>query len=367
MGGIFVLFRWRMKLIVQVCLVWSCVIVLCCGQAYVYEANPSVEAYMGTVFPIYVVPMEFGTPPQQLNILLDGGLDLFLLFTTNCTQYGCGLQTFDPESSSSLVYTSYSLNYTYAAGNLNVIGQIASDNGTFGNEQDQKQLVGLVNNLTQPGYYPPSNPILSGVLGFAYPSEQYGAMSIVMNFCETQGWANLMSLWLPMNIYDTGAVTFNQPSEDFYTGSLNYVPLLPSTWADKDFPFFWSNIISDIKINGVSNGYCKRRTCNFFVDLAGRPMDLANAIPKINVSPDCSNIDQLDTYTFTIGGMDYTLNPEDYVVQYLNDNDQIQCESGITGGAKIPYPFTLGYTWIRNFYTVLDFDNQRLGFAPSKK
>jgi hypothetical protein len=65
--------------------------------------------------------------------------------------------------------------------------------------------------------------------------------------------------------------------------------------------------------------------------------------------------------------VDYSLTPDDYVIQYVNDNSQIVCESGIFGGAKIPYPFTLGYTWIRNFYTVLDFDNQQIGFAPAVK
>mmetsp|Transcript_26464 Transcript_26464/g.37136 ORF Transcript_26464/g.37136 Transcript_26464/m.37136 type:complete len:190 (-) Transcript_26464:7-576(-) len=176
----------------------------------------------------------------------------------------------------------------------------------------------------------------------------------------------LYAIWLPMSIYENGYLNVGAVEPAFYEGEINYVPLLPSTWASHDYPFFWTNKISSVKENGVSNGYCESRDgCDFFVDLAGLPMDVAGAIPAVNVSTDCSNINTLPTYSFEIGGVEYELTPEQYVISFEGPDGLTQCESGINGGSRIYYPFTLGYTFIRNYYTVLDYENQQFGFAKA--
>jgi len=350
-----------LKLFVCLIVVLNCFVL---GNYVSVEMFSNIQSYQGSQWPGFLISVDFGTPSQRVNLIVDGGLDLMYLFTPNCTEQGCGLSYFYPDDSSTLTYENIPFNYTYAAGNLIVDGEIVVDDGNVEGYPDKSQAFALVNNLSQPRYYPPSDPIISGVFGFAYPSSTYGQLSLLTNFAEQNNLNRIASMWLSKDIYENGWMTVGDINPLFYNGTMNYIPLLDSSWANKDYPFFWSNIITDIKVNGVSNGYCQRKTCNFFLDLAARPMDLANAIPSIDINSDCSNIDSLDTYTFTIGGIDYTLTPEDYIIQAVDGNSTI-CESGIFGGSKIPYPFTLGYTWIKNFYTVFDFDNMQIGFAPA--
>ena len=77
------------------------------------------------------------------------------------------------------------------------------------------------------------------------------------------------------------------------------------------------------------------------------------------------NLASLPTYSFEIGDTVYSLTPEQYVIQFTNEDGEVQCESGINSGSRIYYPFTLGYTFIRNYYTVLDYENQQFGFAKA--
>ena len=345
----------------------SCFVLIFVGLSCSASVPIDMTAWLndlGGIWPGYTVHMEIGTPSQGVEMLVDGGLDLLFVFTPNCTERGCGLAYYYPEDSTTLTLTSETLNYTYAAGNLNVVGNIGTDFAIFGGLLDDNQPLGLINELSQPKYYPPSADYLSGVFGFAYPSPSLGELSIVQNIIQQNPSVPYkMSIWLPKNIYDSGILTLGDENSNLYTGDLNYIPLQSSSWAKKDYPFFWSNVIDDIKVNGVSNGYCSRKTCNFFIDLAARPMDLANSISPIHVNSDCSNMNQLDKYTLVIGGIDYDLTPQDYVIQY-QDGNSTKCESGIFT-SKIPYPFTLGYTWIRNYFTVFDFENQQIGFASS--
>jgi cathepsin D len=329
--------------------------------------QPRPHAFMGDTWSTYTVDVSFGSPPQVLSVVLDGGLDLLYFFTPNCTQRGCGLRPFVPSKSSTLMLNGTMIDYTYAAGNLHVVGEVARDNGVVGTLKDSQQSFGLINELTQPRYFPDSLDV-SGVLGFAFPSAVWSGLSVISGL-ESNNVSSLVGLWLPTSIYGTGVLSVGAIDTSLYTGVLNYVPLLSSVWARKDYPFFWSNVVDDLLVNGVSNGYCQAHTCNFFVDLAARPMDLGSAIAEIKVDPDCGNLSDLDTYTLIIQGVKYILTPEDYVFKVKNRSNKLICQSGIYGGSKIPFPipFTLGYTWIQNFYTVLDYDNQQFAFAHSIK
>ena len=329
-------------------------------------AFPTQTTYLGATWSYYSIVAYMGNPPQESSLVLDGGLDIFYLFSPECVQPGCGETTFNSSASSSFQSTGQSLNYTYAAGNLNAVGIIGSDDASIAGLNVPNQNFGLVNIFSQPNYFPTGSEA-TGVFGYAFPSPDYGQLSYVANIYATNPdiGSELLALWLPSNIYDMGRLHIGAPDSSYYTGPINYIPLLPSNFASKDYPFFWSNVITDIEVNGVSNGYCKRRTCNFFVDTAGRPMDLANAIPAIPINANCSNLNELPTYSFIINNVNYTLPPEKYIIRVIGKDGTVTCESGINGGSVIPYPFTLGYTWIQNFYTVFDFANKRFGFAPA--
>jgi len=80
----------------------------------------------------------------------------------------------------------------------------------------------------------------------------------------------------------------------------------------------------------------------------------------------CKGIEELPDITFTLGGIDYTLTWEDYVVQ-VEDEGITECINGIMGSTFPPTfnYFILGDVFMRKYYTYFDGNNNRVGFAVS--
>ncbi|VDO60898.1 unnamed protein product [Haemonchus placei] len=80
---------------------------------------------------------------------------------------------------------------------------------------------------------------------------------------------------------------------------------------------------------------------------------------------ECNSTSSLPALTFTLGSRDFILQGSDYVVQ-MNQT----CVLGFLG-LEIPPPigpiWILGDVFLRNFYTVFDHGNKRVGFAQSTK
>jgi len=147
-----------------------------------------------------------------------------------------------------------------------------------------------------------------------------------------------------------------------YTGELAYVPLSSET--------YW-----EIKLDGFSIGSTSSTTLRAVLDtgtslLAGPTADVEKIVKAIGARPltkgeytvDCSTVNSLPDLEVVIGGKTYAIQAKDYVI---NDENQV-CLFGMTG-IDIPPPngplWILGDIFIRQYYTVFDFGQQRLGFA----
>ena len=89
-------------------------------------------------------------------------------------------------------------------------------------------------------------------------------------------------------------------------------------------------------------------------------------LQKSEYTVPCKDVAKLPNIDVTIGGRVFELTPDDYVIK----DENVICLFGMTG-IDIPAPrgplWIMGDIFIRKFYTVFDYGNQRLGFAPAKK
>merc|ERR1711915_727732 len=101
--------------------------------------------------------------------------------------------------------------------------------------------------------------------------------------------------------------------------------------------------------------------------LAGPPKAVEALTSEIGeVAADCSNVKSLPTMTFTMGGTDFDLSPDFYVLRAQDGSGNEQCMLGIQGinvGAPL---WILGDPFLRQYYTVWDAEQKRVGFAMAK-
>ena len=95
---------------------------------------------------------------------------------------------------------------------------------------------------------------------------------------------------------------------------------------------------------------------------------MANITALFPSTIDCTNLNQYPDLTFTIGGDEYVLTPEFYILK-LTVLGQTQCTLGIQGMEFPPHlagSVILGDSFIKAYYTHFDIGNNRVGFAKSK-
>ncbi|KAL0608927.1 Cathepsin E [Plecturocebus cupreus] len=317
----------------------------------------------------YFGTISIGSPPQNFTVIFDTGSSNLWVPSVYCTSPACkGHTRFQPSLSSTYNQPGQSFSIQYGTGSLSgIIGadQVSVEGLTVVGQQ-------FGESVTEPGQTF-VDAEFDGILGLGYPSLAVGGVTPVFDNMLAQNLVDLPMFSVYMSSNPEGGagseLIFGGYDHSHFSGSLNWVPVTKQA--------YWQIALDNIQVGGTVM-FCSEG-CQAIVDtgtsLITGPSDkikqLQNAIGAAPVdgeyAVECANLNVMPDVTFTINGVPYTLSPTAYTLLDFVDGMQF-CSSGFQGLDIHPPAgplWILGDVFIRQFYSVFDRGNNRVGLAPA--
>ena len=309
----------------------------------------------------HLVEISLGTPPQRVEMLLDTGSNTVWVPSTYCVSVGCKHHTkFNHSASATFRAEEVEFEVDYRSGII--VGELAYDSVHVGSLTLQELPLGLV--FKEIGDAFGALPF-SGILGLGFGTPDYPSL---FDRIVTSGKLkeNLAGIYLSPSPDQRGELTFGEVKVNRVDGPVVYANLIGST--------FWDIEIDEFLIDDRATSLCdslrsRRGKCVAAIDtgtvlLAGPSSFISELKTRIPVSPSCDGTESLPTIGILIDGVSLELSPEDYVI-YEGGRCKLAAMEMDVGPPRGPL-FVIGTTFLRRYYTVLDRDGKRVGFAKLK-
>ncbi|KAG8451071.1 hypothetical protein GDO86_003379 [Hymenochirus boettgeri] len=323
--------------------------------AVAYEPMYMNSAYYGQI--------SVGTPPQNFMVLFDTGSSNLWVASTYCQSQACqNHPLFNPSQSST--YTSNNQQFSMSYGSGSLTGVFGYDTVTVQGISITNQELGL--SINEPG----TNFVYAsfeGIFGMAYPALSAGGATTPM-----QGMLQQNLLTQPIfSVYlssQSGEVIFGGVDPNLYSGQIY--------WAPVSQELYWQIAIDEFSINGQATGWCSQG-CQAMVDtgtalLTVPQQYMGTFLQSLGAQQnqygefivDCNSVQSLPPISFTINGVQFPIPPSAYILQ-----NNGYCSVGV----EVTYlpsqngqPFwILGDVFLRQYYSVFDMVNNRIGFAQA--
>jgi cathepsin D len=309
----------------------------------------------------YFFSMEFGSNSQSMWILFDTGGTNSWVFGTDCTVTACELHnTFGKNDSTTLQTTGNTFSVGYGSGTVS--GFLSSDTVKIANLSLDLGF-GLANNASKDFVdYP-----MDGILGLGRSNSSVTGPSTAM---EAIAQANLLAsniIGISLQRNEDGAkdgeVTFGGVDTTKFQGSIAYTGV--STTTDR-----WEIPLDDAVVAGTHLNFTGKSaiidTGTSYIFLPPADAKAIHAlIPEATQAdseffiPCSTNL----TLQFIFSGVAYSVSPKDYVGT-SSDGTGTTCYSNIVGTQTFGSDdWLLGDVFMKNVYSVFDFDQNRIGFA----
>ncbi|KAM8795712.1 cathepsin E [Eudromia elegans] len=317
----------------------------------------------------YFGQISIGTPPQNFTVIFDTGSSNLWVPSMYCVSPACAVHArFQPSRSSTYQPVGTPFSIQYGTGSLSgVIGsdQVTVEGLTVTNQQ-------FAESVSEPGKAF-LDAAFDGILGLAYPSLAVDGVTPVFDNMMAQNLVELpvFSVYMSSNpdAPEGGELLFGGFDPSRFEGNLNWVPVTQQG--------YWQIQIDSILVGGTV-AFCAGG-CQAIVDtgtslLTGPSSDIKEMQKYIGATlmdgeyaVDCSSVSSMPDVTFVINGIAYSLDAQAYLLMEESENVAI-CISGFQGLDMAPPAgplWILGDVFIRQFYSVFDRGNNRVGFAPS--
>ncbi|XP_029170181.1 lysosomal aspartic protease-like [Nylanderia fulva] len=337
-------------------------------------ANPMIKA--STTVPLwkyadfrYYGNITIGTPPQEFKIVFDTSSGNFWIPSRKCNVYNilCGTHPYyDSNKSSTYIKNGTEININ--TGKRIIRGFVSTDVVNIAG-------LNVKNQSFIEATHVPDLAVLQthydGILGMSYASRANGGVRSVFDNMIHQNLMSkpIFSIYLNRNLSDHfgGDLILGGTDPDLYEGELTYVPVTEKR--------YWQFAIKEITVRNYT--FCAGG-CQAMVT-TGSPFVLG---PRANISIindligtyvfgransllcDKRNSTSMPVISFSIGNKVFNLTSDDYVQQISAFNKTI-CYSGFQEHNSKKNVWVLGNVFLGRYYSVYDFEKDRVGFAPA--
>uniref|UniRef100_A0A7M4E6L2 Embryonic pepsinogen-like n=1 Tax=Crocodylus porosus TaxID=8502 RepID=A0A7M4E6L2_CROPO len=282
--------------------------------------------YYGTIY--------IGTPPQGFNVVFDTGSSNLWVPSVTCQSLACqNHRMFNASKSSTYQSAGYNISIQYGMGSM--AGVVGSDIVLLSTFIDTNQQLALA--TSEPGLTFAYTDF-DGILGLAYPDIAVEGLIPVFDNLMIKNLVkqHLFSVYLGRKVFGSMLI-FGGIDESYFTGPIHWIPV--------SYQGYWQ-ISMDRYVITCESG------CQAIVDtgtslLAG-PASEVNNLQKV-IGINCNDIPSLPDIIFVINGIQFPLPPSAYTEQGL--------------GAPSDYLWILGDVFIREYYSIFDRENNRVGLA----
>lgn len=309
----------------------------------------------------YFSSFTFGDGKQSFNMLVDSGASNTWVMGSDCKSDVCNAHnTFGTDDSSSLKVSDNTFGITYGTGSVE--GVVGSDTVHFAGFNVPLSF-GLGNNVsTEFLNYP-----MDGIVGLGRGDTTEPAINAptFMDALKSAGAIKAklygLSLWRESDGgTNDGEISFGSADHSKYSGSLSYISIIDNPDG------FWEIPIGDASVNGKSLGLSQRSALidsgtSFILMPSDDAQKLHGQIPGSQQNGERYTLpcNWQGTVSLTLNGITYDISYKDIVYQSSN-----QCISNVVGRQTFgPDQWLVGDVFMKNVYTVFDFDGSRLGFG----
>jgi len=335
-----------------------------------YHEDGTYKGFFGGSAPIaledfqnaqYWGSVEIGTPPKTFQTLFDTGSSNLWVPASNCTNCKSSAATYDPSGSSTYKPNGTAFEIRYGTGSMK--GYVAHDVLTIGSLKAELDFACATN---EPGITFKASKF-DGILGMAWPTIAVDGIVPPMQALASAG-------QLDENVFGFLLQKDASQKGELMIGGYNSNYVKNPVWASLKMENYWLVSMNKLSFGGVSATTVPQAIVDSGTSLiVGPTADVAKVAKQMGAQEvqageytvDCNKDlpDMTVELASSSGSITLTVPGNDLRIKICRFKVICECLLGIAG-MDIGQPlWILGDVFMRDYYTMFDIDNQRVGFS----